>query len=116
MLPKASPNPNSLMIMMRRRAVTAMMLIALVCATTGAEARIPARKQMQEGCVKTGGQWRELAAECDHMHPRSWQKLNREQQQNCMAAFHEPCECGKGKRFVYMEKIGCEESRFPSDQ
>lgn len=113
---KASPNPNFLMIMIHKQRVITIALVALALAATSAEARIPARKQMQEGCIKTGGQWRELAAECDHMHPRSWQKLTREQQQNCMAAFHEPCECGKGKRFVYMEKIGCEESRFPSDQ
>jgi hypothetical protein len=95
------------------------LIVLLVLSVGGwqvAEARVPGRQQMQQGCVKTGGQWRSLPVECDNMHPRAWDKLSRQQQQQCMESFHEPCECGSGKRFLYMDKIGCFDSRFPSDK
>lgn len=101
---------------MTHKIIFALCLMLMIPAAEAAGPRVPTQKVMQDGCIKSGGTWRTLPPECDNMHPRSWAKLNSEQQKNCMASFNEPCECGSGKRFIYMGSVGCEKSNFPSDK
>ncbi len=76
---------------------------------------IPSREKMKWACKKTGGKWRELPKYCDNMHPRNWHKLNPEQKITCYNNFHEPCDCGVGRRFVIYNRLGCVTSNFPED-
>lgn len=80
-----------------------------------AEAYFPSKKRLQYACQMSGGEWQELPAFCNKMHPKSWHELTYEQQRICQDRYNEPCECGIGKRFSIKRVLGCVPSRFPED-
>jgi hypothetical protein len=76
---------------------------------------VPDRAKLQRACTLSGGSWEILPRYCDNMHPRSWEKLSDQQKIICYDKFHEPCECGVGRRFALQPRLGCIESRFHKD-
>ena len=86
------------------------LLVMLFAANAHAQYRYPSPAEQQYACEKTQGAWRVLPAYCDNMHPRSWKKLSDDQKKQCMQSFHEPCECGTGRRFSVVKVLGCVES------
>lgn len=75
----------------------------------------PSRDQMQRACERTGGKWEPAPEWCDNLHARTWKKLDAQQRHLCQDRFHEPCECGIGRRFMIYNRLGCIKSNFPED-
>lgn len=101
--------------------MTLCLLLALLVVPPFAQAQqkqmysIPSRYQMERACEVTQGQWRALPDYCNDMHPGTWVDLDEKQRKACYSLFHEPCECGPGRRFTLQPQLGCVKSRFQSD-
>jgi len=94
----------------------ALILIPALSQAQGTGRYFPTKARMKQACAVSGGQWDEIPAYCDHMHPRTWPKLSAEQKEICQNRFDTPCYCGPGMRFTVRGVIGCVKSRFAEDQ